>query len=178
MNSISHRVQFGSVVRELPIREVAPGVRVALFDILGDWQLIEALGAHLVKLIPSNVEVLVMPDGKAQALLHEMGRRSGLRTIVARKKRKPYMAEPVVSVSVKSITTDQVQELFLGADDADFLKGKNVAVVDDVVSTGGTLKAMKVLLDRVGANQVAVMAAFTEGDRRNDVIALDHLPLF
>ncbi len=178
MMTSSHRIQFGLVVRELPIREVAPGIRVALFDMLGDWALIEAIGTELVKRIPSGIEVLVMPDGKAQALLHELGRRSGLPTIVARKKRKPYMAEPVVSVSVKSITTDQVQELFLGADEADFLKGKRVAVVDDVVSTGGTLKAMKALLERIGAHQDAVMAAFTEGELRTDVIALGHLPLF
>lgn len=174
----THTVTVGSVTRELPVREVAPGVRVALFNPLGDWELNEAIGAELAKLVPEGMEVLVMPDGKAQALLHVLGRMTKLPTVVARKEHKPYMAAPVLKVSVKSITTNKEQALFLGADDAALLKGKKVAVVDDVVSTGGTLLAMQKLLAEAGAELVAVMAAFTEGIPRSDVIALGHLPLF
>jgi adenine phosphoribosyltransferase len=168
----------GNVVRVLPIREVAPGIRVALFNPLGDWELMEAVGLKLAALISSDVQALVMPDGKAQALLHVMGRISGLPTFVARKEKKPYMREPVVSASVRSITTQKEQCLFIAADDAGWLRDMRVAIVDDVVSSGETLVAMKSLLVQVGAIHVATLAVFTEGQMRNDVITLGHLPLF
>lgn len=174
----AHEISIGDVTRLLPIREVAPGVRVALFNLLGDWELVEAVGRELVKRLPTDAAVLVMPDGKAQALLHVLGRLSGLPTVVARKERKPYMAEPVLSVTVQSITTRREQSLYLGADDVARIRGQKVVMVDDVVSTGGTLVAMRELLVSAQADLIGVMAAFTEGDRRPDVIALGHLSLF
>ncbi len=173
-----HVVHIGSVKRFLPIREVAPGIKVALFNLLGDWELAEAAGMELAKLIPKGTEALVMPDGKALALLHVMGRVSGLPTFVARKERKPYMPDPVVSVTLKSITTDRWQELFLGGDDAAKLHGKSVVFVDDVVSTGGTLRALVALAEKIGAHHTVTLAIFTEGKPREDVISLGHLPLF
>lgn len=173
-----HRIEIGSVVRDLPVREVAPGVRVALFNILGDWELAEAAGAALAAKLPEGIGALVMPDGKATALLHVMGRVTGLPTFVARKEKKPYMAEPVRAVTYRSITTDREQALYLGADDAAKLAGLKVAIVDDVVSTGGTLVAVRSLMTDVGAETVAVMALFTEGGGRADVTALGDLPLF
>lgn len=182
----SHLIQIGTTIRQLPIREVAPGVRVALFNILGDWELSESAGEALAaKIFEWNranpdqaVEALLMPDGKAQALLHVIGRKSGLPTFVARKERKPYMGENVISVSVKSITTNRLQTLHLSEDDGDSLRGKRVAFVDDVVSSGGTLEALKVLAAKAGAVHVATLAVFTEGSPREDVISLGHLPLF
>ncbi len=176
--NMMHSISIGGVTWELPIREVAPGIRVALFNPLGDWQLNETVGHELVKRIPTGTEVLVMPDGKAQALLHVLGRLSGLPTIVARKERKGYMAEPVLSITAQSITTRREQRLHLGADDVARLAGKRVVMVDDVVSTGGTLDAMRKLLLAANADLIGVMAAFTEGDAKPDVIALGHLPLF
>ena len=174
----THRIQIGSVTRDLPIREVAPGVSVALFDMLGDWELAEAAGKKLAFLTPLDVDALVMPDGKATALLHVMGRTIEIPIFVARKEKKPYMKAPLTSVSVKSITTDSIQTLCIGADTAEKLRGKKVAIVDDVVSSGGTLIAMKKLLNEVEAIHVATMAIFTEGDQRDDVITLRHIPLF
>lgn len=174
----THRIEIGGVVRDLPVREVAPGVRVALFDILGDWELTEAAGKALAARIPDGVDALVMPDGKATALLHVMGRESGAPTFVARKAKKPYMAEPIVSATYRSITTDREQTLHLGADEAAALAGKRVVIADDVVSTGGTLVAMRELMKAVGAEVVGVMAVFTEGGTRPDVTALGDIPLF
>ena len=177
-DTTSHVIHIGATTRRLPIREVAPGVRVALFNILGDWELSEAAGLELAPQIPEGVEALIMPDGKAQALLHVLGRQSGLPTYVARKERKPYMCENVLSVEVKSITTNRVQALYLSEDDALDLFGKRAAFVDDVVSSGGTLEALKALARKAGAEHVATLAVFTEGSRRPDVISLGHLPLF
>ncbi|HWQ99622.1 MAG TPA: phosphoribosyltransferase family protein [Candidatus Methylomirabilis sp.] len=174
----THPIQIGSVRRDLPVREVAPGIRVALFNVLGDWELTEALGFALAKLVPTGTDMFIMPDGKAQSLLHVLGRVTSLPTIVARKEHKPYMRAPVLSVRVKSITTDRVQELHLGDDDVQRLAGRRVAIVDDVVSTGGTLDAMRQLLDQARAIHAGTLAAFTEGEPRNDVISLGHLPLY
>lgn len=183
------RIQFEnqghefSLDRQLPIREVAPGVRVALFNILGDWEMAEAAGRALASKIPKEVEILLMPDGKAQALLHVLGRETGLPTVVARKERKPYMGGGLVSVEVQSITTRRIQSLFLSEEDAVRLSGKNVAFVDDVISSGGTLEALKALVEKINrvheaATHVATLAVFTEGTPREDVISLGHLPLF
>ena len=174
----THRIEIGGIIRDLPVREVAPGIKVALFNPLGDWEITEAAGRALAELVPEGTEALVMPDGKATALLHVLGRETGLPTYVARKEKKPYMAEPVVEVSVKSITTGRVQHLFLGAEDAEALAEKTVAVVDDVVSSGGTLKAMSTLLTLVSARYASTLAVFTEDTERDDVISLGHLPLF
>lgn len=181
MSKNVHRIEIAGVVRDLPIREVAPGVRVALFNILGDWELTEAAGKALARLVPIGTELLVMPEGKAIALLHVMGRETGLPTIVARKEKKPYMSDPVLEYRYKSITTDRVQTLYLGADDARKFRrplGTGVAIVDDVVSSGGTLEAMRGLVVAAEGVVIGVMAVLTEGQRRDDVIALGHLPLF
>ena len=174
----THKIEINDVTRDLPIREVAPGVSVALFNILGDWELTEAAGKALAQLLPEEVEVLVMPDGKAVALLHVVGRESGLPTVIARKEYKPYMADPVIDVALKSITTDRVQKLYLGADQGALLKNIRVAFIVEVVSTGGTLIAMRAMLEKIGAKPVATLAIFTEGDPRDDVITIGHLPLF
>lgn len=176
--SQTHEIVIGAVRRSLPVREVAPGIRVALFSLLGDWELTEAAGVELARRIPQGTEVLFMPDGKAQALLHVIGREARLPTVVARKERKPYQAEPVTEVTVKSITTSREQRLVLGADDVQKIAGRRVVMVDDVISTGGTLAAVSKLLEAAGAHLHGVMAVFSEGDRRSDAVVLDHLPLF
>jgi len=174
-----------TLFRILPILDVGDGKRLALFDLLGDHELCEAAGGSLVNhafsdtspLQLSGVDAFVMPDGKAQALLHVIGRVAERPTVVARKTIKPYMRD-VVSVEVKSITTDTVQQLHLSGESANALRGKRVVIVDDVVSSGGTLDAMRLLLAKVGAIEVATIAVFTEGTPRSDVISLGHLPLF
>jgi adenine phosphoribosyltransferase len=173
-----HEITIGQVRRQLPIREVAPGIRVALFSVLGDWELTEAAGTELARRIPEGTEVLLMPDGKAQSLLHVVGREAKLPTVVARKERKAYLLEPVTEVHVRSITTHRMQRLVLGSDEAERLRGRRVVMVDDVVSTGGTLEAVMELLERVGGKLHGVMAVFSEGTPRSDVITLGHLPLF
>lgn len=173
-----HEIEIGGVRRSLPIREVAPGVRVALFSLLGDWELVEAAGVELAKRVPQGTDVLLMPDGKAQSLLHVIGREVRLPTIVSRKERKPYQLAPVLEVEVQSITTQRVQRLVLGGDEVERLRGRRVVMVDDVISTGGTLAAVSRLIEQAGGHLHGVMAIFSEGDQRSDVITLGHLPLF
>ncbi|MEY4723308.1 MAG: hypothetical protein RLZZ324_821 [Candidatus Parcubacteria bacterium] len=173
-----HQVKIGSLHLALPIREVAPGVRVALFNPLGDWRVCEAAGEALARLVPTGTEALLMPDGKAQAILHVMGRLTGLPTVVARKSVKPYM-KVVARQYVTSITTRTPQELMLTEEDAALLRGKSVVTVDDVVSTGASDLALQKLLTRVGALHKRTLAVFTEGAAvRPDVVSLGFLPLF
>jgi adenine phosphoribosyltransferase len=165
------------VARTLPIVEVAPGVSVALFNMLGDTEVTEAAGIELAKVLPAEVEVLVTPEVKALGLAHVLSRESGLPYIVIRKTQKPYMIEPIAK-EVISITTGKPQLLVLDGLDVVKIKGRKVAIVDDVVSSGGTLASLRQIIEEVGGEVVAVVAVFTEGKERPDVMALGHLPLF
>lgn len=173
----THRIQIGDVVRELPVVEVASGVSLALFNMLGDTEVTEAAGKALAKLLPSDIEVLVTPEVKALGLAHVISRESDLPYVVIRKTVKPYMIEPVAH-EVVSITTGKPQLLVLDGFDVDKIKGHKVAIVDDVVSSGGTLDSLRQIIEEVGGEVAAVIAVFTEGQERPEVTALGHLPLY
>lgn len=177
----THTISVGGVRRDLPIREVGPGFRVALFSILGDHALTEACGKELAKKIPKGTDVLLMPDGKAVALLHVMGRESGLPCVVPRKEKASYMSEPVLKVIRSFSMTTQVEKaFFLGEEDVVKLRGKRVVFADDVVSSGGSLVAIRELISKAGGIDAGVMCIFTEGGPRKEhdgVICLGNLPL-
>ena len=172
----THTVRIGNQERELNVVNVG-AVSVALLNLLGDTDLTEAAADELVKLLPTDTDCFVTPEVKAVPLAHAMSVRTRLPYIVARKTEKPYMIDPV-SRSVTSITTGKPQLLVIDGTDIARLKGHKVAIVDDVVSTGSTLDGLKELLADVGAEVIATMVVFTEGDARDDVTALGHLPLF
>ena len=165
------------MTRDLPVVEVAPDVSVALFNMLGDTDVTEAAGKALARMIPAEVSVLVTPEVKALGLAHVISRESGLPYVVIRKTVKPYMVEPVAR-EVVSITTGKPQLLVLDGFDVPKLKGHKVAIVDDVVSSGGTLESLRQIITEVGGEVAAVIAVFTEGQERPEVTALGHLPLF
>lgn len=169
-------IHIGPETRELPIVDVGP-VSVALLNLLGDTALTEAAADLLAERVPEGVEVLVTPEVKAVPLAHALSLRTGLPYVVVRKTRKPYMVG-AVERKVLSITTGKPQDLVIDGADVPRLRGRGVAVVDDVVSTGGTLTSLGELLEEVGARIVATMVVFTEGAPRDDVVALGHLPLF
>ncbi len=171
-----HQVQVGEVERQLQIVNLG-AVSVALLNLLGDSELTEAAATELVRCMPAGIEVLVTPEVKAVPLAHAMSVRSGLPYVVVRKTEKPYMIG-AVKKSVVSITTRTPQDLVIDGTDIPRIVGKRVAVVDDVVSTGGTLAGLEELLAEIGAPVAATLVVFTEGERRDGVIALGHLPLF
>lgn len=172
----THKVRVGDQERDLLIVDVG-AVSVALLNLLGDTALTEAAAEELVKRLPHGVQTLVTPEVKAVPLAHAMSVRSGLPYVVARKTEKPYMVNSVKK-SVVSITTGKPQDLVIDGSDLHKLNGRKVAIVDDVVSTGGTLNGLVQLLTEIGAEVVATLVVFTEGDSRDDVIALGHLPLY
>ncbi len=172
----THEISIGSIKRDLPIINVGE-ISVALLNLLGDSELTEVAADELIKKMPDGVDVLVTPEAKAIPLAHAMSVKTKLPYIVVRKTEKPYMVG-AVKKTVISITTGKPQDLVLDGADIEKVRGKTVAIIDDVVSTGGTLRSLSQLLEQVGGNVSYTLAVLTEGDERDDVIALGHLPLF
>lgn len=172
----THAVQIGSERRDLPIVNVGE-VSVALLNLLGDTTFTEAAAAELAKKMPDGIDTLVTPEVKAVPLAHAISVRTGIPYIVARKTEKPYMVD-AVSKTVLSITTGKPQDLVIDGANIPLVEGKKVAIIDDVVSTGGTLNSLTELLKEIGGEVAATLVVFTEGDERDDVITLGHLPLY
>ncbi len=172
-------VQLGNVMRKLPIFQVAPGVKIAIFNMLGDTEVVETAAALLSARMPTAADVLVVPEVKAVPLAHALSVESGLPYVVVRKVRKPYMVE-CLETEVISITTGAPQTLFIDGKDVHLVRNKNVVLVDDVISTGSTLRGLHQLMELANATVVGEMAVFTEGkpEEWNGVIALGHLPVF
>ena len=124
-------------------------------------------------------DVLLTAESKGIPLAYEMSRQSGKRYILARKSKKLYMKN-AVEVDVRSITTNGMQKLYLSGEDMEYLKGKKVLLVDDVISTGESLSALEELVHEIGGNVVGKAAVLAEGDAkdRTDIIYLEPLPLF
>ena len=176
----TYNVTVAGLERALPLFEVAPSVRIAILNILGDTELVQAVAKELSPLVMATApDVLVTAEAKSIPLIYAMAVETGLPYAVLRKTYKPYMGQALEAHTV-SITTGVPQKLYLDEKDRALLQGKRVALVDDVISTGSTLQGMRVLMDQAGAEVIAQAAIFTEGDRAkwSDVIALGHLPVF
>ena len=174
-----HSVQFGGISRQFPLFQVAPGIKIAIFNMLGDTEAVEVAARELTVRLPKQVDVLVFPEVKVIPLAHALSVHSGLPYVVVRKFRKPYMVN-CLETEVLSITTGQPQTLYLDGKDRHLVEGKNVALVDDVISTGSTLRGLRQLMQDAHATIRAEMAVFTEGKEEDwpNVIALGNLPIF
>jgi adenine phosphoribosyltransferase len=175
----TYTVTLGDIRRELPIFAVAPNVKIAIFNMLGDTEVVEAAVSYLAERVPPSAEVLLVPEVKAIPLAHSLSMRSGLPYIVARKIRKPYMVD-CLEAEVISITTGKPQTLYVDGKDRHLLTGKKTLIVDDVISTGSTIEGLRRLVSEANAEIVGEMAVFTEGDEGSwpNVIALGNLPVF
>lgn len=174
-----HTVMLGDLTRDLPLFEVAPNVKIAIFNMLGDMEAVETAAAALAERMPREAEVMIVPEVKAIPLGHALSVRLGMPYVVVRKVRKPYMTN-CLSAEVISITTGAPQTLYLDGKDLHLVRGKKAVLVDDVISTGSTLRGMRLLMTEADAAIVGEMAVFTEGDDNAwpGVIALGHLPVF
>src|SRR5699024_8075136 len=164
----------------LPLLEVAPGVNIAVLNILGDTPLVEAAGKALAeKLEPHACDIVITAEAKSIALSHAVAVALDKPYVVLRKSYKSYMGE-ALSAETLSITTGKPQTLYLDAKDRKLMQDARVAIIDDVISTGSTLKGIRTLAEMAGADVAAEAAIFTEGDREKwgDIIALGHLPIF
>ncbi len=173
-----YTMTIAGLERKLEKFPVSDTLDIAAFIIFGDVELTVAGCAELLKKVP-EFDVILTPEAKSIPIAYEMARQSGKPYVVARKGVKVYMRNPL-EVSVTSITTQHEQHLFLGETEVGLLKGKRVLIVDDVVSTGESLIAVRQLVEKAGGVEAAACAFLAEGDaaNRDDILFLEPLPLF
>lgn len=177
MNDV-YTMKIAGLERRLPLCPVNSKLDIAAFVMFSDVELTVACATELIKKAP-EADVIVTAESKGIPLAYEMARQLGIKYIVARKSTKLYMKNPI-AVNVKSITTTNLQTLYLDSNEAEYLRGKRVLIVDDVISTGESLNALDKLVSESGGNLVGQCAVLAEGDaaQRKDIIFLEPLPVF
>ncbi len=174
-----YRMNIAGLERDLPLCPISGELNIGAFVIFGDVELTERCAEALYEKAPEH-DVMITAESKGIPLIHAMCRISGKgRYVLARKSVKLYMKN-VVKCTTQSITTANSQTLYIDGDDAEYLKGKRVLIVDDVISTGGSLASLENLVCQAGGEIVGKMAILAEGDaiEREDIIYLEKLPLF
>ena len=175
---MTYTIDIAGMKRDLPLCPVSDSLSIGAFVIFGDVELTKHCASELLRRLPQT-DFLIAPEAKAIPLVYEMSRQSGIPYLLARKKAKAYMSG-VFEVHVHSITTAGEQTLVIDSADARAMQGKRVAIVDDVISTGESLRAMEELVNAAGGDIVAKAAVLAEGDaaQRPDITFLAPLPLF
>ena len=172
-------LSIAGLTRDLPLCKVSDTLYIGAFVIFGDVELTVACARDLLAIAPEH-DVLITAESKGIPLVYEMARQEGVnRYLIARKMPKLYMKN-VFSTEVNSITTAKKQTLYIDQEDVEFMRGKRVLIVDDVISTGESLKAVEKLVKQAGGNIVGRMSILAEGDAqyRDDIMYLEKLPLF
>lgn len=175
----TYTLRVAGLERELPLCPLNEEISIGAFVIFGDVELTCACAAELLKIAPEH-DVMITSESKGIPLVYEMARQSGNnKYLLARKMQKLYMSD-VFACEVNSITTAKKQTLYLDGSDAEYMKGKRVLIVDDVISTGDSLRAVEELVEHAGGIVVGKMAILAEGDAkdRDDIQYLEVLPLF
>ena len=176
---MKHTMTIAGLQRDLPICRVTDDLYIGAFVIFGDCELTQACATELLKRAP-EYDYIITAESKGIPIAYEMARQAGdKKWLLARKGAKLYM-QNVFGVEVKSITTAAVQKLYLDGADAALMQGKRILIVDDVISTGESLRALEELVTKAGGEIVGRMAILAEGDaqKRDDLIYLEKLPLF
>ena len=176
---MTYKMNIAGLDRELPLCKLSDELTIGAFVIFGDVELTCACAAELLKKAP-DFDYMVAPEAKAIPLIHELARQSGRNEyFLVRKNKKAYM-NGVFEVEVKSITTANTQKLYMDGADAEKMKGKRILILDDVISTGESLRAVEELVNQAGGIVAGRMAILAEGDaiNRDDIIYLEPLPLF
>jgi len=174
-----YELKIAGLTRYLPICRVTDDLYIGGFVIFGDQLLTVKCAEELLRLAP-DYDYLITAEAKGIPLAHEMARQRGDdKYFLARKATKLYMVD-TFGVEVRSITTDRVQHLYIDGSDAELMKGKRILIVDDVISTGESLRAIEELVTKAGGNIIGKMAILAEGEAkdRKDIIYLEELPLF
>lgn len=174
-----YEMKIAGLERELPLCPINDELYIGAFVMFGDVEITCAAASELLKKAP-EFDVIVTAESKGIPLAYEMARQSGDKDyVVCRKAQKLYMLD-IIETVVDSITTDNVQKLCLGQSDIALLENRRVLIVDDVISTGESLKSIEKLLEQIDCDIAGKMAVLAEGDaiKRDDIIYLEELPLF
>ena len=174
-----YRINIKGMERDLPLCPLNDKLQIGAFVIFGDVELTVHCARELIKLLPEH-DVMITAESKGIPLIHEMARQTGENTyVLARKKPKLYMKN-IFKSTVRSITTEGEQALYIDGEDVKKMNGKRVVIVDDVISTGESLAALEKLVNEAGGNIVGRLCILAEGDARgrDDIKYLEYLPLF
>lgn len=174
-----YEMTIAGLKRKLQLCKVTDDLYIAAFIMFSDVEITKAAATELLKRVPV-FDVLLTAEAKGIPLCYEMARQAGTDDyVIARKGPKLYM-ENLLTTEVDSITTDHIQMLCIGQREIDMIKGKRVLLVDDVISTGESLRSMENLVKRAGGNIVGSCAVLAEGDaaKREDIVYLEVLPVF
>ena len=175
----TYEMKIAGLDRSLPLCPISDKLKIGAFVIFGDPELTTACAKELLEKAP-DYDYIITAESKGIPIAHEMARLAGTQKyFIARKKAKLYMTG-VFEVTVHSITTEGEQKLYLDKADAALMKGKRILIVDDVVSTGESLRAVEELVKAAGAQIAGQMCILAEGDaqKRSDITYLAPLPLF
>ena len=177
--SAFYEMTIAGCKRQLPICEVNEHLDIAGFIMFGDVEVTVKSAEALLKKIDFDFDYILTAEAKGIPLAYELARQSGKEYIVGRKGSKLYMKNPV-KLEIVSITTDHVQTLYLDQTDLDKMKGKNVLIADDVISTGGSLKTLEEMVKLAEGNLAGKVTVLAEGEaaQRKDIIFLEELPVF
>ncbi|MBO4429450.1 MAG: adenine phosphoribosyltransferase [Clostridia bacterium] len=174
-----YHINIKGMERDLPLCPLNDKLQIGAFVIFGDVELTVHCAKELIKLLPEH-DVMITAESKGIPLIHEMARQTGENTyVLARKKPKLYMKN-IFKSTVRSITTEGEQALYIDGEDVTKMKGKRVVIIDDVVSTGASLSAIEKLVNEAGGIIAGKMCILAEGDAkdRDDIKYLEYLPLF
>ncbi|MCL2578556.1 MAG: adenine phosphoribosyltransferase [Oscillospiraceae bacterium] len=177
-NDKTYTLNVAGLTRELNICPVNEKLDIAAFIMFSDVELTVACAQELLKIAPAH-DVIITAESKGIPLAYEMSRQSGQKYLLARKSKKLYMKD-VIEVTVQSITTTSLQKLYMDAADINYLKGRRILLVDDVISTGESIRALEQLVEQAGGEIAGKVAVLAEGDAadREDIVFLAPLPLF
>jgi adenine phosphoribosyltransferase len=176
----TYSIVIAGLKRKLRLFQIKPGLRIAILNILGDTELVQACAVELArKLKVVKFDLIVTAEAKSIPLAYALSVKTRKPYVVLRKMYKPYMGDALKAETL-SITTGQPQILILDEKDRRALKGRRILIVDDVISTGSTLQGMRLVIEKAGGRIVKEAAILTEGERSTweEIISLGHLPLF
>lgn len=172
-------VDIKGKIAKLPIIPLPSGINIAFFNLHGDQELTEHCGKELAKLL-GDCDVVLTAESKGLQLGHVVARELKQPFYaVARKAKKLYMQDGIMVSYGASITTGKAQEFYLSKHDVDVIKGKKVAIVDDVISTGESLLGLEELCKKAGGIVTKKAFVLAEGESKNrpDVIYLATIPI-
>ncbi len=174
----TYKLEICGLTRELPIISISPDLSIASFLILGDTELVTRVAPEIVEKLPP-VDVIISAEAKGIPLVHEVSRLLNMNYIVARKSIKAYMDGAIIE-EVVSDDTYKAEVLCLDGSDAERIRGKRVAIVDDIIRTGASMDAIERLVEQIGGEVVAKAAVLIQGEttKDKDYVYLGELPVF
>ncbi|RZI46927.1 phosphoribosyltransferase family protein [Candidatus Finniella inopinata] len=176
-NKNNQKINVGHKTFNIPFAPVPQTkIKILYVNLKDNIELIQALAAEIAAYINANrgkIDVIITPESNTIAIAYAVYEKTKIPYIVLTKKQRPDMGPKAISVPVKSITTAGNQTLWISEDNIEAIKGKKVLILDDVVSTGNTLAAMKELVGMAGGKLILnPLVCFCEGEKRSDVTAV------